>query len=79
MPPYVSVVLPMYKSSDSFAKIILPVAALKAVDSAQWYWDPTIGDATTPQGEKTLLQTAAICNRPLVDVIGNTWDFRSGI
>lgn len=78
MAPWVSVVLPVYKSSDEFIKLLLPIDTLKVVDSAAWYWVPQIGDAVTyDNGSKnTLLKSAGICTRPIVDIIQGVWDFR---
>lgn len=86
MPPYVCVILPILKTSDAFARLILPVDALKAVDSAKWHWDPTIGDGVventnntnntnTNTNTTTLLKLAQLHNRPTVDILNNTWDF----
>ena len=78
MPPWVSVVLPVYNNSDTFVKLLLPIAALKTVDAAKWYWDPARGDAYSDTLTTTLLQTANIYSRPRVDIIEGVWDFRLG-
>ena len=77
MAPWVSVILPVFKArDDTFAKLILPIDALKAVDSAKWYWDPSIGDARDVPGGATLLQMANMYNvKPKVDIMSGTWDF----
>jgi hypothetical protein len=48
MAPYVSVVVPVYDSvPKTYAKLLLPIDALKHVDDdkSQWFWIPSEQDA----------------------------------
>ena len=77
MAPWVSVILPLHTTTSSdYAKIILPIDALKVLDATKWCWIPQLGDAVADDGNRdTLLIRAGINNRPEVDILNNVWNF----
>lgn len=77
MSPYVSVVLPTAFSNDIFVKLLLPVDAIKWVDSQRWTWIPTLKDAVCDQPVGTLLNMIGVAHRKESSQIGRyIFDFR---
>ena len=84
MPPYVSVVLPVYSmTATEFVKLLVPIEALATIDSKKWYWVPWLNNGVcedtnapnAPNAPVTLLECAKL-GPPRPPRPDGVWDFR---
>lgn len=82
MPPYVVVPMRTQDPTQPYAKLVLPIDALKHVDSEDWTFHPEDGDAyptgVLPSNSRTIntlrMRTGLV--GPVLPRPDGVWDFR---